>query len=100
MCSLDGEAKVLNFPERELQRHIPFSSLPQEVLDLHMSSWVELASGRWRWADHNTLGEGRGAVRGLELLSRHKGSRERVFMSLQDNLTFASAAAKGRRGRS
>ena len=31
-----------------------------------------------------------------EILSKHKDSRDKVFMSLQDNLSFAGAAAKGR----
>ena len=96
VCSLDGEARVVNRPERSLQRNVPFSSLPQEVIDLAPDRWTEIASGRWKWCDHNTLGEGRAALMVAEVPSRHKDSRDKIFMSLQDNLSFAGAAAKGR----
>ena len=96
VCTLDGNIRALRFPDRALARQVPFSSLPPGVLDKPLDDWVPLVYGRWRWADHITLGEGRSAVHGVELVARCGGARGFTVMSLQDNLAFSGAASKGR----
>ena len=95
VCTLDGEARVLKFPERALSRTKPRTALPAEVFK-DPAKWCELQWGRWKWTDHITLGEGRGATHMLEVAASHPALRRHIVVSLQDNQAFAGAVAKGR----
>ena len=96
VATLDGEIRGLGDPERKHQRHIPFTSLPSEVFEGDCASWLPVSWGRWRWADHITLGESRGAVRALSIAAAHPKSHGHLFFSLQDNMAVSGATRKGR----
>ena len=57
ISSLDGDIKALRHPEREVARHIPYSPLPETLLDETTCTWEAIDWGRWLFADHVTLGE-------------------------------------------
>ena len=95
VCTLDGEARALKYPERSLARTKPSTRLPSCIFE-DPTSWYDLQWGRWKWTDHITLGEGRGAVHMLEVIACHPALRRHIVVSLQDNFAFAGAVAKGR----
>ena len=69
--------------------------MPEEWLGSEVN-WIPVSWGRWKWADHITLGEGRASLRGLEALSCCSRAHRHVVISLQDNMSWHGAAAKGR----
>ena len=83
-------------PGKELLRRTPFSRIPKALLDPAALPWRPICSGRWAWADPVVLGEGRSSNRLLELLSQVSRAHRTLFLSLQDNQTWAGAAGKGR----
>ena len=96
VATLNGEIRGLGDPERKHQRHVPFTSLPSELFTGEGVCWLPISWGRWRWADHITLGESRGAVRSLEVAAAHPKSHGHLFCSLQDNMAVSGATRKGR----
>ena len=92
----DGDMSRLMQPDKELRRATPVSFVPRRLTDEAETVWHAVASGRWKWPDHVTLGEGRSClklVEGMACQAEHHGSR--VF-SLQDNRPWAGAVGKGR----
>ena len=52
--------------------------------------------GRWKVADHITLGEGRAHVRILQALAGRADTHDHRIVSLEDNAPVAFSMAKGR----
>ena len=80
-------------PENLIGRTIPFTRIPDAILD---AEWTPLLWGRWRDADHITLGEGRTVIKLLELLAKEPRCHRRRLLSLQDNRPVSGSFAKGR----
>lgn len=95
VARLGGELTGLKHPEREIIPTVPFTRLPQELFDGTVK-WSDIQSGRWRYADHITLGEARTVVRLCQLLAREPTARRHVIFSLQDNQPCAGSMTKGR----
>ena len=74
---------------------VPFSRLPDSLFH-HRTHWTVLGSGRWRFGDHITLGEGRAVFKLFATLAAHSGSHRSKVLSLQDNMPTANAWARGR----
>ena len=74
-------------------RSRPSSQVPQALDDVN---WKPICSGRWRQADHITLGEARAALVLLRLLSALPAAQGCRFLSLEDNMAVAGAWRKGR----
>jgi hypothetical protein len=74
---------------------VPFSRLPDSLFH-HRRHWTVLGSGRWRFDDHITLGEGRAVFKLFATLAAHSGSHRSKVLSLQDNMPTAYAWARGR----
>ena len=72
---------------------VPFSLLPDA---LFKGEWSPVDSGRWRHADHVTLGESRAVVRLARLLLRKAPFHRMKFLSLQDNMPTSGAMTRGR----
>ena len=68
IANLDGDSSVLRHPERVLRRTTPFSSIPSELRLRAQDLWTVLSHGRWKWGDHNTLGEARASLKLLNML--------------------------------
>ena len=96
VISLDGDMSKLRRPEKAFARRIPFSRAPWEIVRRPQDDWTELATGRWRWADHNTLGEGRATLVLQNATACCPTLRRTKIMSFEDNSSWGGAAAKGR----
>ena len=92
----DGDVSRLRDPDKELRESVPCSFFPKHFTDENVTNWVPVASGRWSWSDHITLGEGRACLKGLEGLLCDPGNHHSRIFSLMDNRPWAGAAAKGR----
>ncbi len=73
--------------------NIPFTRVPAELLSC---DWVPLLAGRWEWAEHITLGEGRAVIKLLSMLAQDPRAHRHRVLSLQDNRPVAGSFAKGR----
>ena len=87
--------KVLDRGPATLEPHLPVSAIARGWIDSE-AKWVPVESGRWQRADHIVLGEGRAALRVLARLAVIPEAHRSKVLSLEDNLAFAGAAAKGR----
>ena len=91
---LDVEDQRLRWNPERLQLSVPVSRVPRSLLQrIH---WQPVARGRWRWADHITLGEGRAALRLLLIVAGMPSAHHHLLLSLEDNTSLAGAWAKGR----
>ena len=95
VAKLNGDTSGLKRPDRELRAQQPVSCLPPRLLDQKLT-WHPIASGRWAWRDHITLGEGRATLKLLARLAASPGAHAHCTISLEDNLAWGGAAAKGR----
>ena len=75
---------------------IPRTRLPPQIFDSACTEWVELASGRWAFEGHVTLGESRVAVRLAQMLARDVQCHCQVAMMMEDNSLTAASFTKGR----
>ena len=96
LARLSEELTGLRDPLRDTKRTVPFTYLPQSLFDPEVTDWRLLEQGRWRFADHITLGEGRACVRLVRILSRYPALFRSKILSLQDNQPIAGAFSKGR----
>ncbi|CAE7504813.1 unnamed protein product [Symbiodinium sp. CCMP2592] len=71
----------------------PFSRLPRSLFEDFR--WTELQAGRWRSADHITIGEARAVTKCLELVCQRPSAHDQVYFALQYNRPCASAMTKG-----
>jgi hypothetical protein len=78
-----------------LKAFTPVSAIPAEALSSDIE-WTELLAGRWRFADHITLGEARAALVPLERLAWASHAHRTKVMNMEDNMVTAWAFAKGR----
>ena len=92
---LDGDLSRLHNPDREFLRSIPTTMVPHELFD-DDKEWIPIDWGRWRFADHITLGELRTVLRLVSHLSRHASAHRHRIMSLQDNRPVQGSSTKGR----
>jgi len=94
ITSVNGSVAALRRPERALLQSAPFPRLPRGILDRRDTEWTLVDRGRWKWADHITLGEGRASLRWLETLAVvGECHRHRVY-SLEDNLCWVAPPPK------
>lgn len=82
------------YPEKPLKPTVPFTLLPQALLE--QSRWKPVCRGRWRFGDHITLGESRAVVKLLNRIGAWPALQGRVIFSLQDNMPTACSMSKGR----
>ena len=80
---------------KPLEANVRISKVPREVFDAD-TQWDEVAAGRWRRAEHITLGEARSSLQLLERLASQPSARGFWVACLEDNEPWSSATAKGR----
>ena len=83
-------------PDAPLVRTTPFTLLPPVLFDQAKTDWKVLSQGRWRWAEHITIGELRTVLRLLLILIADPATHRHKLISLQDNMAVAAILAKGR----
>ena len=83
-------------PDAVIGRTVPFSRLPRDLPDPADPAWLDVGAGRWRFADHITLGEARTVVKLLRLLCAAPGAHRSKTLSLQDNLATVGSFTKVR----
>ena len=96
VTTLSGDIRPLRNPERAFKRTVPYTRLPAALFDDNLTKWHEIDWGRWREADHITLGEMRGVVKLSGLLARCPSMHRSKVISLQDNRPAQGASMKGR----
>ena len=60
---------------------VPFSLLHSSILDPHR--WVPVAQGRWRFADHIVLGEGRAVIKTLSSIIQDPDQHNHLVANLE-----------------
>ncbi|CAK0821636.1 unnamed protein product, partial [Prorocentrum cordatum] len=95
VARLDGELTGLRRPEQVIRRTKPFSLLPYRVFKPD-EDWTIVGAGRWRTADHITLGEGRCVVKISRLAAATPALHRTVLPILEDNQPVSGAVCKGR----
>lgn len=93
IARVDGSGGA-KYPQRALKPTVPFTLLPEEFFD--PGRWFVVDSGRWKFAEHITLGESRTVVKLLERLASQSLCHGQAVFSLQDNRPTACSMAKGR----
>ena len=83
VVKLDGSSAGWKYPQRRSAATIPFTLLPGTLFE--ESEWLPISAGRWRFADHITLGEGRAALMVLELLASEVLAHNHLVFSFEDN---------------
>ncbi|CAK0884075.1 unnamed protein product [Prorocentrum cordatum] len=96
VARLDGELTGLRRPEQVIRRTKPFSLLPDRVFKPD-EDWTIVGAGRWRTADHITLGEGRCVVKISRLAAATPALHRTVLPILEDNQPVSGAVCKGRK---
>ena len=94
ISNLNGSLNGLKDPHNELKRSKPFCRLPDALFN--EGRWIEVLAGRWRHADHITIGEARAVTKLLAWLSQVPSLVGRVLFSLEDNRLCACAMTKRR----
>ena len=89
-----GEIGGTKWPDRPIVPTVPFTLLPSQLFD--EQRWRDLGHGRWRQADHITLGESRTVVKLLRRIASWPQLRGSWVVSLQDNKPTACSMTKGR----
>ena len=95
VCNSDGDVGRIKQKDSRLRLGAPFSKVPFELL-VGQTPWYDVAAGRWAYADHITLGEGRGAIKVLQALACCSGFHRSRVLALMDNMAWSGAATKGR----
>ncbi|CAK0900846.1 unnamed protein product, partial [Prorocentrum cordatum] len=95
VARLDGELTGLRRPEQMIRRTTPFSLLPDRAFKPD-EDWTIVGQGRWRSADHITLGEGRCVVKISRLAAATPALHRTVPPILEDNQPVSGAVHKGR----
>ena len=95
VCNLDGDMARLRHPDRRLNLNAVFSKVLADLLIGNLE-WTNLAMGRWAYADHITLGEGRATLVLMERLAAMKETQNNVCASLCDNMPWCGATNKSR----
>ena len=95
VAQLDGELSGLRRPEQVIRRTKPFSLLPDRVFKPD-DEWTVVGQGRWRAADHITLGEGRCVVKISRIAAATPALHRTVLPILEDNQGVSGAVNKGR----
>ena len=95
VARLDGGMTGLRRPEQTIRRTKPFSLLPDRVFKPD-DQWTVVGQGRWRTADHITLGEGRCVVKISRIAAATPALHRTVVPILEDNQGVSGAVNKGR----
>ena len=93
VVKLDGNTAGLTNPFRAIGRTIPFTKVPDQILD---SPWAPLKWGRFSWPEHITIHEAKTVVMLMEALAADVRCHRFRVLSLQDNRPVPGAFAKGR----
>ena len=96
VVKLSGQYAGSNRPDLVIRRSTPFTRLPHGLLDKDITDWKDVASGRWLFEDHITLGESRVVVLLCKMLVACPSAHRCKVLSLQDNTACAGSFAKGR----
>ena len=75
---------------------IPISKWPDDLTDPAVMKWVPIDRGRWQFRAHITLGEGRAAIRVLQIISQFSALHNKTHINLEDNQPISASFAKGR----
>ena len=94
VARLSGDQSGLRRPDKSTAPTVPFTMLPRELFDL--DEWIVIGHGRWLHPDHVTLGESRGVVKLLDIVTRGASFHRVRLLSLQDNRPTSGAMTKGR----
>ena len=94
VVKLDGDFAGLKHPDRTVSPNTPFTLLPDALFE--EEEWKEVARGRWDYADHITLGEGRTVILLLDIITRSPAFHRLKLLSLEDNQPVAGLMSKGR----
>lgn len=94
VARVSGELSSAKNPFKELIPTVPFTLLPDSLFQ--QCRWREIDSGRWKFADHITLGEARAVVKVAVRLGDSVHAHDKIHFSLQDNQPCAAAFTKGR----
>ena len=84
----------LKNPFKQIKATKPLSSLAPAWLDVQ--AWKPLSKGRWKAADHITLGEARSMYKVCQIMSVCPECRNFKVISLQDNWAVSGSHSKGR----
>lgn len=84
---------LLEHPDRPLEPTIPFTRIAKHIFEEHR--WTAVDSGRWRYADHITFGEGRPAIKALQFAAILTPLQS-IVINLEDNMPVSGAFNKGR----
>ncbi|CAK0833937.1 unnamed protein product [Prorocentrum cordatum] len=91
VARLDGDLTGLRRPEQMIKWAKPFSLLPDSVFKPD-EDWKIVGQGRWRSADHITLGEARCVVKISRLAAATPALHRTVLPILEDNQPVSGAA--------
>ena len=94
IARLHGEASGVKHPMNELTPTVPFSLLDYHLFVAHR--WQPVRAGRWRTADHISLGEARGVIKVCESIAALPSAHGKLYFSLQDNQSCGGSMTKGR----
>ena len=85
---------LLEHPERPFEPTVPFTRIDKHIFEEHR--WTAVDSGRWRYADHIALGEGRAALKSLQFAALLTPLHKSIVVNLEDNMPVSGAFNKGR----
>ena len=91
---LDGSFPGRLRPEEPWRRTVLFSRITEDISVV--KTWFQIMHGKWRYADHITLGEARVVVKLIRLISSIKQCHGFKVLSLEDNMACSGAFGKGR----
>jgi hypothetical protein len=92
---LDGSFNGRARPDLEFRRGIPFTQLPRSLFNASCE-WHDVEAGRWRYADHITLGESRVVVRVARMLAAQASAHRSETLFPEDNRPTACAFMRDR----
>ena len=93
---LDGDYTGTRRESEPWRARKPLSRLPSDLLGRPQEDWADVDWGKWRFADHISLGETRTVVRLARLLASVRAARRHRVLSMQDNEACSGALMKGR----
>ena len=90
----DDVTEGMPFPDRALTPTIPFSLLPAALFS--ESRWTVVLQGRWKAADHISIGETRAVWKALRWVTSNPERHGTIWYSLQDNMVCKAVLTRGR----
>ena len=94
VARLDGSGGFKH--PNKLHPTIPISPWPDDLTDPGVTKWIPIDRGRWQFHDHITLGEGRAAIRVLQIISQFSALHNKTHINLEYKQPILASFAKGR----